>query len=365
MTDPAAEFGINVLGLMSGTSLDGLDIALCHFRKNKDRWEYEILKAETMEYSQDWRDNLSDIEMRSALEFAFLHKRYGDLLGQNVNEFLEKHQVTADLIASHGHTIFHQPAYGLTFQIGDGACIAARTNLPVVCDFRSTDVALGGQGAPLVPIGDALLFGEYDACLNLGGFCNISFSKAGRRIAFDISPCNIVLNEFAAHYGEPFDDKGLFAASGTCIPGLRSALNELEYYALQAPKSLGREWVSSTFLPILQNYPGPIEDILRTLCEHISDQVANTCNTLDRGKLLISGGGTRNDFLVSLLHQKVRHQVIVPDAATIDFKEALIFAFLGFLRFHGEINVLSSVTGSRQNHSAGALYLPPDSDQGH
>lgn len=359
MSAKKTDFGMKVLGIMSGTSLDGMDFALCRFRENDNRWEYEILQAETMEYASDWIRRLSGIEQESALSLAFLHKQYGDLIGLKATEFLAKHALKADLIASHGHTIFHQPAAGLTFQIGDGACIAARSHLPVVCDFRSADVALGGQGAPLVPIGDALLFGEYDACLNLGGFSNISYSGDGKRIAFDISPCNIVLNRVAAQLGKLYDDKGKLAASGTCIPELLNQLNALDYYALKPPKSLGKEWVLTTFLPLADAFQAEAPDLLRTFTEHLTDQIAKTCNSLNSGKLLISGGGARNDFLVSLLNKKVRHRVVVPDAATIDFKEALIFAFLGYLRYQGKINVLNSVTGSSLSHSAGALYSAP------
>lgn len=348
-----------VLGLMSGTSLDGLDLALCSFEKKGKEWLYQIHSASTIPYSPDWKNRLSETEKGSALDFAFTHKEYGALLGEMANSFISEYKLKPNLISSHGHTIFHQPDKKLTFQIGDGAALAATARIPVVCDFRSTDVALGGQGAPLVPIGDELLFGQYRYCLNLGGFSNISYDGSNGRTAFDVSVCNMVLNFYAATLNLPYDAGGTTASRGKCNQELLQKLNSLDYYALPSPKSLGKEWVLIHFLPVLQSFDLPVEDMLRTLCEHISDQIAHACRHDERGMLLVTGGGAHNTFLIECIQKKVRHQVVVPDAATVDFKEALIFAFLGYLRYRGEINVLRSVTGSLSDHSAGSLYLAP------
>lgn len=348
-----------VLGMMSGTSLDGLDLAVCTFEKKENTWEYNVHSSETIEYPLEWRKRLIEVEKSSALEFAIVHKQYGHLLGKMASSFIKDKKIKPKLIASHGHTIFHQPEIGLTFQIGDGAAIASETRLPVVCDFRSNDVALGGQGAPLVPVGDQLLFGDYRYCLNLGGFCNISYTSGNQRLAFDISPCNMVLNHYSAKLNLPFDINGEIASRGKCYKILLEKLNSIDYYNRQPPKSLGKEWVDKEFIPLLSSYPIAIEDTLSTLVEHISDQVAFACSGPAVAKILLTGGGAHNSYLVSRIQKKVQHQVIVPDTRTVDFKEALVFAFLGLLRYKEEINVLRSVTGGKTDHSAGSVYLAP------
>ncbi|NQV03341.1 MAG: anhydro-N-acetylmuramic acid kinase, partial [Bacteroidia bacterium] len=265
-------------------------------------------------------------------------------------------------------------------QIGKGAAIAAETGLPVVCDFRSTDVALGGQGAPLVPIGDQLLFTDYHYCLNLGGFANISFVQEGKRIAYDICPANMVLNTLANQAGQAFDDNGNMARSGKILPGLLESLNHLSYYHQPAPKSLGKEWVESTINPLLDpliQHPATlslrgaeaarepkqerrgnkIQDLLHTFCEHIAIQAGNNTGINRVDKLLITGGGAMNSYLVERIRHYAAPQIILPDLQTIHFKEALIFAFLGLLRWRNEINILSSVTGAKRDSVGGAIYL--------
>ncbi|MBN2235971.1 MAG: anhydro-N-acetylmuramic acid kinase, partial [Bacteroidales bacterium] len=193
-----------VIGIMSGTSLDGLDIAYCTFRKEKD-WKFEILLAETIDYPMGWITRLRNLPQSSASEYAKTHADYGHFIGKEIKKFIQKHQIDVDFISSHGHTIFHQPELGFTAQIGDGAAIAAETEISVINDFRSMDIAFKGQGAPLVPIGDRYLFSEFDFRLNLGGFANISFEKNGSTYAFDIAPANIALNHFANQIDLAFD----------------------------------------------------------------------------------------------------------------------------------------------------------------
>jgi anhydro-N-acetylmuramic acid kinase len=262
-----------------------------------------------------------------------------------------------DFIASHGHTIFHQPGRKLTSQIGKGSAIAAETRLPVVCDFRSLDVALGGQGAPLVPVGDMLLFSSYTCCLNLGGFANISYDESGRRIAFDICPANIVLNHFASQLHKACDENGDLARQGSLHQPMLDTLNNLPFYRMKPPKSLGKEWVLSEIHPVLQQFDLPVEDKLRTFVEHIAVQIAFAIRTDDSASMLVTGGGAFNSFLIERICEKTALRVMLPDLLTINFKEALIFAFLGVLRWREEINCLSSYTGADSDNIGGAVYL--------
>ncbi len=347
-----------IIGLMSGTSLDGLDIAACRFELNEGCWNYTILHAETVVYSDDWRVRLAEVENSTALEFVQTDIEYGHLLGRLTRGFIETHQIRPDFIASHGHTVFHQPAKKITCQIGRGSAIAAETGFPVVCDFRSLDVALGGQGAPLVPVGDKLLFGQYDYCLNLGGFANISMEKEGKRIAFDLCPANIVLNLLSQKSGRPYDHNGNLARSGQILPGLLKELNDLSYYSQRPPKSLGKEWVIENIHPLLAKYPEGINDLLATFCEHIALQVAANAGTNPEKKILVTGGGAHNAFLIERIANHAQSGIIIPDPATVDFKEALIFAFLGLLRWRGENNCLSAVTGASADNCGGSIFSP-------
>ncbi|MCX6241587.1 MAG: anhydro-N-acetylmuramic acid kinase [Bacteroidetes bacterium] len=345
-----------VIGLMSGTSLDGLDIAFCEFRYKPGHWDYSILHAETVPYSEEWFQRLSGLPGSSASEYVSADHSFGHLLGKLTREFIEKHSIRADFIASHGHTVFHQPSRGFTAQIGNGAAIKAETGLPVICDFRSGDVANGGQGAPLVPAGDNLLFSGYDFCLNLGGFANISYNYQGNRIAFDICPVNIVLNNIARKAGQPYDKDGETAASGRTDAALLDALNGLPYYSETGPKSLGKEWVDEHIFPLLDRSGLNNEDILSTYVTHIAFQIARQTGNDPKRKLLITGGGTHNKYLVSLISSHIKPRLIIPDILTINYKEALIFAFLGVLHSRKEINCLRTVTGARKDDSCGAIY---------
>lgn len=346
------------IGLMSGTSLDGVDIAGCEFVLDEGKWTFTILFSHTYAYSAEWRLKLSSLPVSDALTFSIINVEYGHLLGRLTRAFVENTGFRPDLIASHGHTIFHQPSHGLTVQIGAGSAIAAETKITVVCDFRSADVALGGQGAPLVPIGDQLLFSEYDACLNLGGFANISLDLDTRRIAFDVCPANIILNKLSNALGMDFDRNGETARSGKIEPGLLKELNNLDFYSAKWPKSLSREWLDKEFIPLIDNYSVPVENLLRTVSEHIAMQVTQSLNSKESSKILVTGGGAHNKFLLERIKVLGHHDWIIPRADWIDFKEALVFAFLGVLRWRNECNVLRSVTGSSSDHSGGAIYNP-------
>lgn len=355
-----------VIGLMSGTSLDGVDIAFCNFVLKNKRWSYTIVEAETIPYTSAWKKTLLGLERTDALTFQQTHVEYGLYLGILVSEFIKKHHLKVDLVSSHGHTIFHQPQKKLTVQIGSGSAIAAECNLPVVCDFRSLDVALGGQGAPLVPIGDKLLFVEYDLCLNLGGFANISYNLpspsgegAGVRCAFDICPVNIVMNAICNTLGKEYDNKGELAKKGKINEALLNKLNQLAFYQLPAnnPKSLGKEWVIKNIDPLIKKFNLSPSDVLRTFCEHIAIQIAKAVNDKKTGKMMVTGGGAFNTFLMERIKKHSTHQIIVPAKKTIEFKEALIFAFLGVLRMRNEVNCLKSVTGAKQDNVGGSVYM--------
>ncbi|MFA4852433.1 MAG: anhydro-N-acetylmuramic acid kinase [Bacteroidales bacterium] len=346
-----------VIGVMSGTSLDGVDIAYCNFSEDNSKWSYCIEYAETFPYSDTWKETLSTLDNSTAFRFVSVHKEYGHFLGKLVSDFIAKHHILPDFVASHGHTIFHQPDKRITCQIGDGAAIAAECGIPVVCDFRSVDVALGGQGAPLVPIGDKFLFPDFDYCLNLGGFANISYECNAKRIAFDISPVNIVLNRIAENSGKAYDDNGNLASAGYVNRELLNMLNDLEYYKKIHPKSLGKEWVMQYFNPLIDKFNLPDEDKLCTICEHIAFQIASVVNLAENKNMLVTGGGAYNSFLIVRLEEYCKCKIIIPDAKTIEYKEALIFAFLGVLRMNNKNNSLSSVTGATRDNISGAVYL--------
>lgn len=339
-----------VLGIMSGSSLDGLDMALCEFYLIDNLWHYKIIQTETQLYSEEWVENLSGAHLLDAGNFISLDRSYGYYIGQAAKDFLNGRKI--DFISSHGHTIFHQPEKGYTFQLGHGANIAAISGQLVINDFRSLDVALGGQGAPLVPVGDELLFGQFDYCLNLGGFANISYRSDNHRIAYDICPVNFILN----YLHPPFDKDGEAGRKGNVDPVLLEKLNHLPFYHKSFPKSLGREWVNESFLPVIQEFKIRNADLLRTIYEHISYQISTQIKPDENLKILVSGGGTYNNFLMQLIREKVKAQVIIPEKNIIEFKEAIIFAFLGVLRYRSEINCLSSVTGAIKNNCGGAIW---------
>ena len=347
----------NVIGVMSGTSLDGIDLAHVHFSIVDGKWSFDIYETETVSYDNDWLNKLKIAIDFSEDKLKELNKDYTVLLADSIKTFIKKHQLQKlDAVCSHGHTILHQPQNGFTLQIGNLPEIANHCHQTVVCDFRVQDILLGGQGAPLVPIGDRILFSEYDFCLNLGGFSNVSFEQNDTRIAFDISPVNTVLNFYANQLGLDYDDKGQLAGSGKVNSDLFNELNALEYYKKQFPKSLGFEFVKEIVLPLIDKYNIPIEDKLNTFTEHITFQIAVALPN-KKGKLLATGGGVYNAFLIERLKFCLPElEIIIPDKKTIEFKEALIFALLGVLKLRNEINALSSVTGAKHDHSSGIIH---------
>ena len=345
------------LGLMSGTSLDGLDAVFCTFHPQGTGYGYEILFGTTVEYDDEIREMLQNAPFVSGEQLIFYDRKYGHHLGKKVNELIALSGITPDIIASHGHTVFHAPDRKFTFQMGHGAAIAAECNLPVMNDFRSLDVALGGHGAPLVPIGDKLLFPQFDACLNLGGFANVSLERDGKRIAWDISPVNFIANHLASLKGKAYDHDGLTGAAGAVQKSLLDKLESLDYYRKKYPKSLGREWVESNMDFLLSGGDGySIEDTLRTFYEHVALRITNDIN-LKSGKVLCTGGGAKNRFLMQCIQEKAQWEVVIPEDELIDFKEALIFAFLCFLKQTGKPNCLASVTGASRDSLSGSVLF--------
>lgn len=339
---------------MSGTSVDGLDICYAKFFNNGSIWSFEILQYETLPYSSELENELRNAIHLSSEELLKLNSEYGFYLGEKTEEFILKNKITElDLIASHGHTVFHQPQNRFTLQIGDGRAIKSKTKRTVIYDFRSQDVIFGGNGAPLVPIGDELLFPEFDACLNLGGFCNISLKAEEKRIAFDICPVNIILNDLALKLGKKFDENGDFARAGKIDELLLNKLNQLPFYTQSIPKSLGLEWVHEYIKPLIQNHG--IENLLATFTEHAAVQIVKVIDDYGIKNILITGGGTYNSYLLEKIKAKTKTIIQIPEKEIIEYKEALIFAFMGVLRSLDLNNILSSATGSFFDHSSGLI----------
>ena len=340
-----------VLGLMSGTSLDGVDLAICSFTKNKN-WHYKIERSTTIKYSRYWLETLSNLHKKPEKIINEIDLKYGDLLSKLCNKFLKNEKI--DYISSHGHTIFHQPENNFTLQIGNGNVISKNTKKITISNFRNLDVSLKGQGAPLVPVGDKLLFRKYKYCVNLGGFANVSIKKNNEIIAFDICPVNIILNYFSNLKGRAYDINGCMAQKGNLAPDLLKKLNSLQFYSKRHPKSLSREWVEKNIIPLIKNNI-KIEDVLHTLCEHIGIQIGKLLNDKEA---LFTGGGVFNSYLLSRIKFYSKSKIIIPDKRTIEFKEALIFAFLGVLRARGEVNCLQSVTGAIKDNCSGEINNP-------
>jgi anhydro-N-acetylmuramic acid kinase len=353
----------NAIGLMSGSSLDGLDIVFAEFNEQGGKWSYEIRESECYSYDAEWKNKLESATSLSAEEYLLLHSEFGHYLGREVHRFIQSHglEYKVALVASHGHTTFHRPDRRMTAQLGDGAAIAAELGLPVITDLRALDVALGGQGAPIVPIGEKLLLGGHEYYLNIGGIANISFSS-DTYIAYDVCPANRVLNLLAGEAGKEFDDRGAMAASGTINAEVLSRLNAQEYYGYPYPKSLANDFGTGILYPIVRA-AGNVPDALRTYIEHICDQLKNAILRLPPSRkgarMLVTGGGALNDFLVNRLKTRLEVlgvELVVPSPELISNKEALIMAFIGVLRWRQESNVLSSVTGATRDSAGGAVW---------
>lgn len=347
-----------VIGLMSGSSLDGVDIAYVNFSHDNKRWFFQIVEAGNIPYTEEWKNKLSEAFNKSEAELKELDIEYGKFLGTVTKKFIKKYEFDPKLIASHGHTIFHAPEKSYTLQIGNGQEIANATGITTINDFRTEDVTKGGQGAPLVPIGDKYLFAEFPICLNIGGIANVSYDIDGQRIAYDICMANQMLNYLACKLGYDYDNNGNFARQGNVNQELLNIFNDNSYYDKEAPKSLGREFFEKYQHEIIDSSALPVKDLLATATEHIACQIVKATDSLEKSKMLITGGGAKNNFLIERIRKMSKHEIVIPDTMIIDYKEALIFAFLGTLKLEGKINVLSSVTGASSDSSSGNICLP-------
>ena len=355
-----------ILGLMSGTSLDGLDMAYCRFSpKENEQWDFELLQGKTVSYSQQWKDRLAKAIELNEQDHQDLHLNFAHLLAEHSQGFLEELGRIPDLVGSHGHTSHHRPQNGISFQLGDGQTLANLLKLPVVANFRQGDVELGGQGAPLVPIGDQLLFSDFSACLNLGGIANISFQNEQKeRIAFDIGLANMGLNHLMRDQYPPYDKDGREARSGKVNGSLLEQLNSLPYFSLSPPKSTGLEWFKKDIQPLLDQSDLPRADLLCTLIRHMSEQIVKILpKQADKEdqNLLVTGGGAFNVYWMEELKELLPapYNLVVPKNDWIEFKEALVFAFMALLRQREEINIYASVTGAKRDSSGGEIFYPP------
>lgn len=346
---------------MSGSSLDGLDIAFVRLTETGGAWRYEWIAADCIPYSEEWQQRLKTAQHLSVPEFLKTHAAYGHFIGRTVNDFLKEktNGHRPGFIASHGHTVFHAPQEGVSCQLGDGAAIAAETGLPVISDLRHMDVALGGQGAPIVPIADRLLFGDYDFLLNLGGIANITIQRSG--LAFDVCPCNQLLNHYACKLGCDFDADGQHARSGIASQDLLDALAQEAYYMQAPPKSLNNEFSTQRILPRIEAADLSPQDALATCSAHIAASIAQALLPYVRkeARLLATGGGAFNSFLMAQLRELLRPHgigIVVPEERLVQYKEALAMALIGALRWRGEVNVLRTVTGASRDSIGGALW---------
>lgn len=344
----------SVLGQMSGTSLDGMDLGLFHFWEENGAWKFEIGEAETIAYPDTWKKDLAHSLEKSSEELIRMDRDYGMWVGKAIRDFCIRHACIPLLAGCHGHTVWHQPAKGFTLQIGHGGAIAMHSELMVVNDFRSQDVALGGQGAPLVPIGDVLLFPNLNWCLNIGGIANLTDKK--NAIAYDVCPANILLNHFVQKLGLEYDRNGEHARQGKVVSELLDAWLALPYFAEAAPKSLGKEWVDGQILNTDFN-EFSTEDLLATAVEMTSKLICEKLKTLGPNGM-VTGGGAHNAYLMERIEFHSGFQILRANTELIEFKEALIFGFMGLLRYLNRVNVVSNYTGSSRDHSAGSVWLP-------
>lgn len=343
---------------MSGTSLDGLDIAYCDFKRNGKGWSYSLRKATTIKYTSAWVDKLSSAHHFSGEDLVALDVSFGKFLGKACRQFITRHRIKPDFIASHGHTIFHQPKKGFTYQLGNGTAIHVESGIPTVYDFRSLDVILGGEGAPLVPAGDKFLFGVYEVCLNLGGIANLSMDIKGKRIAYDITFGNMGLNYLMNTIGKTYDDKGRLTSTGTIHPAMFKELGRVLKPIRKRRPSLGREIFEQRIKPILDTPGIALQDKLRTFTAFCVQEISTAVLSSTRnGNVLCTGGGAFNSFFISELLDALDDEatLILPDPDTIKYKEAIVFAFLGIKKVLGEVNCLQSVTGATRDSSSGVL----------
>ncbi len=342
---------------MSGTSLDGIDIVYVNFKLDIN-WKYELINSKTYKYEKRWSSLLQNISKEKINSIIKIDKDYTKLLSKYIINFINEFSIKdIDFVSSHGHTALHQPSNSITYQIGNLPILAKYINQKVVCDFRVQDIELGGEGAPLVPVGEEYLFSEYNTLINLGGFANITKRIKNNLIAYDICPINIVFNHLSRKMKLKYDEGGYIASTGNINEDLYNHLQSLNYYRQDPPKSLGVEWVSDQIHPIINKFQNlAVKDLMNTFSNHFAFQIAK--NIGDKGKVLITGGGAYNDYLIERIKNLTNSKITIPDQKIIEYKEALIFSFLGLLRVNEINNCYSSVTGAKEDHCSGKIYIP-------
>ena len=344
----------NVIGIMSGTSCDGLDIAHCLFYKKNNYWIFELINCIDIPYPKQIKDRLLNCSHLDALSLKILDLDLGEFFKNEISKFIQSSESKFDLISSHGHTVFHDPKKKLTYQIGNPFIIYSSIRIPVVFNFRELDVIMSGEGAPLVPYGDKKLFNEFDYCINIGGILNISKLYEKKLIGYDICPGNIILNKFSRKLRKEYDIDGRLSSSGNFNSTLFKVLNEIDYYKGEIPKSLDISYIEKIYYPLFTDIDP--KDILHTYVNHIAYQINNAIQK-KKSRVLLTGGGAFNAHILKKIsyYNKHDHKFIVPNKDIIIFKEAIIFAFLGFLKLLKKKNISKSVTGSNFSSSSGLI----------
>lgn len=354
----------NVIGVTSGTSLAGLDLVFVALTEVRGKWTYEIKAAERLAYTPEWEEKLGSAANLPARDYLLLNSEYGHYTGHAVKQFISQHQLDHQVhfITAHGHTVFHVPGQKMTAQLGDGAAIAAVTGLPVISDLRAMDVALGGKGAPILPIAEQLLFPDYRYRVNLGENATIAIQKDEQFLAFDICPCNYILDTLAETLGRAYDDEGKLAAGGVTDQPLLGALNGLAFYNEKYPRTLASKFGTGIVMPMIQQHQLSTQGKLNTYTHHIAAQIEKVVKDLlpqeeDTSRsLLLTGGGTANTYLVKVIEEVLQPLNITVTTQNEPFRNALMIALLGALRWRQEPNALASVTGAEKDSVGGALW---------
>lgn len=368
----------DILGVMSGSSMDGLDLAFIRLNTEVGKpgllsASYELLHGATMPIPEELLNQLKYSSKLDALSLLTLDQDFGSWAGKAIDTAIKQTSFSPSLIGFHGHTVFHFPDRKVSFQLGHGAVLSAYTQLPVVTDFRSQDMALGGQGAPMVSIAEKWLWPDYSGFLNLGGICNITLKKTKEAYeSADIWVCNQILNHLAREVGHSYDDRGLIAAKGLPIDELIEALLLAEWFEKKAPKSLDNSYLYEEVIPLFNKYRDySTGDKLHSAVIVIAKAIANHVNAVYhseaiQGGIMLTGGGALNDFLVEKIRAELTCDIFLPDLETIQFKEAIMVAFAGWLRWRGLPNFIKEATGAKSDAIGGVLHIPalPDLDEG-
>jgi len=354
----------NVIGITSGTSLAGLDLVFAALTEVRGKWTYEVKASERVEYTAEWEEKLGKAADLPARDYLLLHSEYGHFIGHAVNQFIADHQLDHQVhfIAAHGDTVFHIPAQKMTAQLGDGAAISAVTGLSVISDLRAMDIAFGGKGAPLLPIAEQLLFPDYQYRVNLGENATLAAQIDGQLIASDICACNYVLDTLAETLNFPFDKDGQLAAGGVTDQSLLNALNGLAFYNEASPRHMSSKFGTGTVLPMIQQHQLSTQGKLNTYTHHIAAQIEKIVKDLLPQEenvprsLLLTGGGAANTYLVKTIEAALQPHNVTVTVQHDPFRNALMIALLGALRWRQEPNGLASVTGAEKDSVGGALW---------